>query len=57
MKESAAVEYLVTWKMRANGGGHEDIRKTLAGFAEWQPPADRELQQVVTGWMTRAATP
>lgn len=46
--EKNMAKYLISWKTRQNGTAqqnHDDIKKTLATFAKWQPPADQNFVQ------------
>jgi hypothetical protein len=43
-------KYLISWKARQNGTAqqnHDDVKKTLATFAKWQPRADQNFLQFV----------
>ena len=43
-------KYLISWKARQNRTAqqnHDDVKKTLATFAKWQPRADQNFLQFV----------
>src|ERR1019366_3945254 len=48
--EKNMAKYLISWKARQNGTAqqnHDDVKKTLATFAKWQPRADQNFLQFV----------